>query len=136
MTVERVAVRGVAAHRAVCSAHPRLSGNRSGRDVLPWQSGYGVKARTGPLSVPLLPRIGHDANGRLRTALSMVTLSAARYNPAIMAFYRRLRAAGKPPKAARCAAARELPHQAWALGSKPQRFDPDQQHEASLALAA
>lgn len=31
--------------------------------------------------------IGHDGNGRLRTALYMATLSAARYNPAIKAFY-------------------------------------------------
>ena len=60
--------------------------------------------------------IGHDGNGRLRTALSMATLSAARYNPAIKAFYQRLRAAGKPVKVARCAAARKLLHQAWALG--------------------
>ena len=43
-------------------------------------------------------RIGHDGNGRLRTALYMATLSAARYNPAIKAFYQRLRAAGKPMK--------------------------------------
>ncbi len=83
--------------------------------------------------------IGHDGNGRLRTALYMATLSAARYNPAIKAFYQRLRAAGKPMKVARCAAARKLLHQAWALGSKQQRFDPDhkqQQHEVSPDLAA
>jgi transposase len=83
--------------------------------------------------------IGHDGNGRLRTALYMATLSAARYNPAITAFYQRLRAAGKPPKVARCAAARKLLHQAWTLGSKRRRFDPDhkqQQHEAWPQLAA
>jgi hypothetical protein len=69
----------------------------------------------------------------------MATLSAARYNPAIKAFYDRLRAAGKPLKVARCAAARKLLHQAWALGSKQQRFDPShkqQQHAASPQLAA
>src|SRR5215203_5259980 len=83
--------------------------------------------------------IGHDGNGRLRTALYMATLSAARYNPAITAFYQRLRAAGKPKKVARCAAARKLLHQAWALGSKQQRFDPgyqQQQHEVLPRLAA
>ena len=83
--------------------------------------------------------IGHDGNGRLRTALYMATLSAARYNPAIKAFYQRLRAAGKPKKVARCAAARKLLHQACALGSKLQRFDPDhkqQQHETLPDLAA
>jgi transposase len=84
-------------------------------------------------------RIGHDGNGRLRTALYMATLSATRYNPAITAFYRRLRAAGKPLKVARCAAARKLLHQAWALGSKLQRFDPDHASDVqapSAALAA
>jgi hypothetical protein len=61
------------------------------------------------------------------------------HNPAIKAFYQRLRAAGKPKKVARCAAARKLLHQAWALGSKLQRFDPghkQQQHEALPQLAA
>ena len=43
----------------------------------------------------------------------------------IQAFYDRLRAAGKPPKVARCAAARKLLHLAWALGTKQRRFDPD-----------
>jgi transposase len=71
------------------------------------------------------PSIGHDGNSRLRTALYMATLSAARYNPAIKAFYDRLRAAGKPLKVARCAAARKLLHLAWALGSKQHHFDPD-----------
>ena len=68
----------------------------------------------------------------------MATLSAAQHNPAIKAFYDRLRATGKPLKVARCAAARKLLHQAWALGTKRQRFDPDQQHQhdASPGLAA
>ena len=68
----------------------------------------------------------------------MATLSAARYNPPIKAFHDRLRAAGKPPKVARCAAARKLLHLAWALGTKQQRFDPDHQHqrEAPPDLAA
>jgi transposase len=74
----------------------------------------------------------------LRAALYMATLSAAQHNPAIAAFYQRLRAAGKPPKVARCAAARKLLHLAWALGAKQQRFDPDhkQQHAALPELAA
>ena len=96
---------------------------------VPRESGRSIRGR---------PSIGHDGNGRLRTALYMATLSAARYNPAIKAFYQRLRAAGKPKKVARCAAARKLLHQAWALGSKRQRFDPDhqQQHETLPDLAA
>ena len=55
----------------------------------------------------------------------MATLSAARHNPPIKAFYDRLREAGKPQKVARCAAARKVLHLAWALGTKQQRFDPD-----------
>jgi hypothetical protein len=42
----------------------------------------------------------------------------------IKAFYTRLRAAGKPEKVARCAAARELLHIAWAVVTKDQWFDP------------
>jgi transposase len=97
---------------------------------MPRESGRSVRGR---------PSIGHDGNGRLRTALYMATLSAARYNPAIRAFYQRLRAAGKPMKVARCAAARKQLHLAWALGTKRQRFDPDheqQQHGALPDLAA
>ena len=102
----------------------------AGLAPVPRESGRSVRAR---------PAIGHDGNARLRTALYMATLSAAQHNPAIKVFYQRLRAAGKPLKVARCAAARKLLHQAWALGSKQQHFNPDhkqQQHDASPALAA
>ncbi|MBC8121523.1 MAG: IS110 family transposase, partial [Gemmatimonadaceae bacterium] len=72
-------------------------------------------------------------NRRLRTAVYPATLSAARLNPLIKAFYERLRAAGKPMKVARRAAARKLTHIAWGwLGQRPravvkkgERFDPD-----------
>jgi len=97
---------------------------------MPRESGRGVRGR---------PTIGHDGNRRLRTALYRATRSAARYNPAMKAFYDRLRAGGKPHKVARCAAARKLLHQAWALGTKQRRFDPhheQQQHAASPQLAA
>ena len=69
-------------------------------------------------------RIGHAGHARLRTALYMATLSAARCNPVIRAQYERLRAAGKPPKVARCAAARKLLHVAYAVVSKGEPFDP------------
>lgn len=80
------------------------------------QSGTSVRGRA---------QIGHGGNARLRTALYMATLSAARVNPSIRAFYQRLRAAGKPMKVARCAAARKLLHLAWALVTKQQPFDPE-----------
>jgi transposase len=55
----------------------------------------------------------------------MATLTAARFNPAIKAFYNRLLEAGKPEKVARCAAARKLLHMAWAVVKKDQPFDPN-----------
>ena len=110
-------------------ASPTALAAYAGLVPIPRESGRSVRSR---------PSIGHAGNGRLRTAFYMATLSAAQHNPAIKAFYDRLRAAGKPLKVARCAAARKLLHQAWALGTKRQRFDPDQQqqHDASPELAA
>jgi transposase len=80
---------------------------------LPRESGTSVRGRA---------QIGHGGNGRLRTALYLATLSAARHNPTIRAFYQRLRAAGKPMKVARCAAARKLLHLAWALVKSQQPY--------------
>lgn len=77
------------------------------------QSGTSVRGRA---------QIGHAGNRRVRTALYMATLSAARHNPSIHAFYQRLRAAGKPMKVARCAAARKLLHLAWALVKTKQMY--------------
>ncbi len=99
---------------ALCS-NPASLAAYAGLVPVPRESGRSIRGR---------PAIGHDGNGRLRTALYMATLSAARHNPAITVFYERLRAAGKPHKVARCAAARKLLHQVWALGTKRQRFDP------------
>jgi transposase len=81
----------------------------------PWQSGSSVRGRA---------HLGHQGDGRLRTALYMASISAARWNPLIKASYDRLRAAGKPVKVARCAAARKLLHQLWAIGTKQQVFNP------------
>lgn len=70
------------------------------------------------------PRLDHAGNGRLRQALYMATLSAAQHNPVVRPFYARLRAAGKPMKVARCAAARKLLTIAWAVATKKQDFAP------------
>ena len=88
----------------------------AGLAPMPRQSGSSVWHR---------PSIGHSGNGRLQTAYYMATLTAARFNPAIKAFYSRLIAAGKPEKVARCAAARKLLHIAWAVVKKDQPFDPN-----------
>ncbi len=114
---------------ALCGGPEALTAY-AGLAPVPRESGRSVRGRAA---------IGHDGNGRLRTALYMATLSAAQHNPAIKAFYDRLRAAGKPMKVARCAAARKLLHLAWALGTKQQRFDPgfkQQQHKPLPELAA
>ena len=68
--------------------------------------------------------IGQGGHARLRTALYLATLTAARFNPVIRAQYQRLRAAGKPAKVARCAAARKLLHLAFAVVTKKRAFDP------------
>jgi transposase len=68
--------------------------------------------------------IGHGGHARLRTALYMATLTAARFNPLVRAQYERLRAAGKPEKVARCAAARKLLLLAYAVVTKKRAFDP------------
>lgn len=80
------------------------------------ESGTSVRGRS---------RIGHTGNKHLRTALYLATLNAARFNPAIKPFYERLRAAGKPAKVARCAAARKLLQIAWAVAVKRRPFVAD-----------
>ncbi len=79
------------------------------------ESGRSVRGR---------PQIG-GGNKRLRTALYLATLNATRFTPVIRDFYERLRAAGKPKKVARCAAARKLLQIAWAIVHSGQAFDPN-----------
>lgn len=81
----------------------------------PYQSGTSVHGRA---------CIGHTGNAALRTAVYLATLSAAQDNPVIKALYDRLRAAGKPMKVARCAAARKLLHLAFAVIKNEADFDP------------
>jgi transposase len=87
-------------------------------------AGLAPLARESGSSVRGRAQIGHGGHARLRTALYMATLAAARFNPVIKPYYDRLRAAGKPAKVARCAAARKLLHLAWAVVTKGQPFDP------------
>jgi transposase len=89
--------------------------NYAGLIALPRESGTSVRGRA---------RLGHDGNARLRTVLYRATVNAARFNPIIKRFYERLRAAGKPPKVARCAAARKLLLLIYAVVQKQRPFDP------------
>jgi len=106
-------------------ASAEAAANYAGLAPLERQSGTSIRGR---------PSIGHGGNGRVRTALYMATLSAARYNPVIKRFYTRLREAGKPAKVARCAAARKLMHLAFAVVTKGQDFDPSYQKLPSVTL--
>lgn len=95
---------------------PEAAVSYAGLAPQPYASGTSVWRR---------PQIGHRGHARLRTALYLATLPAARFNPPIAAFYDRLCKAGKPKKVARCAAARKLLHQAWAVVTKQRPFDPN-----------
>ncbi len=99
----------------ICST-PEAAVAYAGLAPNPYESGTSVRGRR---------RIGHTGNGRMRTALYLATLSAVQHNPVIKAFYERMRAAGKPPKVARCAAARKLLHIAWAVVRNEEDFDPE-----------
>jgi transposase len=85
-------------------------------------AGLAPQVRQSGTSVRWRAQLGHRGNGRLRRTLYLATLSGARYNPVLKSYYERLRAAGKPPKVARCAVARKLLHIAWAVVTKEQEF--------------
>ncbi len=110
----------------ICST-PEAAVAYAGLAPNPYESGTSVRGR---------PRIGHTGNGRLRTALYLATLSAAQHNPVIKAFYERMRAAGKPAKVARCAAARKQLHIAWAVVCREQDFDPEYAQRQIQPVAA
>jgi transposase len=97
-------------------ATPEAVASYAGLAPMTYESGTSVRGRA---------RIGRGGHARLRKALYMATLTAARYNPLIRPFYQRLRDAGKPFKVAQCAAARKLLTLAWAVVTKQQPFDPD-----------
>ena len=104
----------------ICSSAEQAAAY-AGLVPVPRESGTSVHKR---------PCIGHTGNGRLRTALYLATLSAARYNPVIKPFYDRLRAAGKPGKVARCAAARKLLLLAYAVATTQEDFDANYQRKS------
>jgi transposase len=121
----RLSITGIGLLTTVCllvttlnftaTSSPEAATGYAGLVPRPEESGTSVRRRA---------RIGHSGNRQLRTALYLATLSAARHNPTIRATYQRLRAAGKPEKVARCAAARKLLRIAWAVARKGEAFDP------------
>lgn len=95
-------------------------------------AGLAPMMRESGSSVRTRPQIGPGGHKRLRTALYLATLNAARFNPIIRVFYERLRAAGKPPKVARCAAARKLLQIAFAVVTQRRPFDGGRINEVAL----
>lgn len=69
-------------------------------------------------------RVIFGGRPRLRRVLYLAALSAARFNADMRAFYQRLRAAGKPPKAALIAVARKLVVLANTLISNDRMWQP------------
>jgi transposase len=59
--------------------------------------------------------LGNAGHARARRVLFQGAVSAVRFNPSIRDHYQSLRARGKPVKVARCAAARKLVHQVFAI---------------------
>ncbi len=96
-------------------ATPQQAAAFAGLAPHPYESGTSIRRRG---------RIGQGGNAALRRALYMASVSAGRHNPHIRAFYERLRAAGKPVKVARCAAARKLLHLCWAVVTRDIDYDP------------
>jgi len=82
------------------------------------------------LSRPLHASLCPLGNARLRRALYMATLGAVRWNPWLRAYYERLRARGKLPKVALCAAMRKLLMAVYSVAKHKQPFSPDTRHVA------
>jgi transposase len=81
-------------------------------------------AQTHHFAKALLKRAKTDAIDAQTLAQLALVLQAAQHKPVLKTLYTRLRAAGKPEKVARCAAARKLLQIAWAVVTKEQLFDP------------
>lgn len=85
--------------------------------------GVTPKRRESGTSVRGPSGIGRAGHPRIRHALFMPTLVAARYNPMIKAFRNRLVAAGKPKKSAALASMHKLVHLMHAIVCKGVAFD-------------
>jgi transposase len=87
----------------------------AGLDPAPRESGASVRGAG---------HISKAGNARLRQAVYMAAVSAARYNPPLRAFYLRLVARGKPKKVALVAVARKLLALMVTLLRRGRDFDP------------
>lgn len=80
------------------------------------QSGCSVRGKA---------RLSKRGNGRLRKALYWPAIVAMRHNPALAAFARRLREAGKPKMVVIAAVMRKLLHLAFGVLTHQRPFDPN-----------
>ena len=71
------------------------------------------------------PRICKTGNARLRKALYMPALVSIRYNPLMIAFYRRLKEKGKNGKVIVCAIMRKLVHVIFGVLKSGKKYDPN-----------
>jgi len=101
--------------RSVCGVGPQTSATLIA--ALPELGQLNRRRIAALVGIAPIPKDSGKSKGRrmiqggrfdLRRVLYMATLSAARHNPAIRAFYERLRAAGKFPKVALVACMRKL----------------------------
>ena len=88
----------------------------AGLDPVPRESG---KSLNGPR------RISKQGNARLRTALNVPALVAARYCPPVRGYYQRLQARGLAKLAALCAVMRKLLQAIWGMFHTDQPFNPE-----------
>jgi transposase len=71
------------------------------------------------------PRLCKTGNARLRRALYMPALVSIRYNPLMIAFYRRLKEKGKNGKVIVCAIMRKLVHVIFGVLKSGKKYDPN-----------
>ncbi len=108
-------------------------------EALAHYAGLAPVVRRSGTSVYSPPQVGGGGHSQLRSLLYMAALTASQFNPVIREFYQRLKARGKAPKVARCAAARKLVLLAFAIVKSGQPFQADyrtRQSQAALENAA
>ena len=86
-------------------------------------AGLDPKHHTSGTSVEHQPRISKMGNPRIRRALYMPAVTAARHEPHVRAFYQKLIARGKAPLVALVAVMRKLLHSIYGMLKHDQDFD-------------
>jgi transposase len=87
--------------------------------------GLAPKEKLSGSSIKGKPRLCKTGHARLRKALYMPALVSIRYNPLMIAFYRRLKEKGKNGKVIVCAIMRKLVHLIFGVLKSGKMFDPN-----------